>query len=523
MREHTHKHHSGCCGCFLDPMARRSFLAAIGGSALGAAAFTGGAAVAAAGGTLAERPKPSLEKKALVVQPALVYDLAKPREATSWRSWGGLHNESDVAAEVKRIEAELKDLDEKTEFPLTIRPVAQILNRNEAVELCKGDADVMLIYGASGGGGTIEALISPTRHNLVFVRHKSGPVYLWYEIVHPHMLRKSVDEYGQPGLEPTDVIVDKYEDVAWRLRALYALKNTVGSKIVCIGGPSGWGAGGRKAPEIAANLWKMDLLDFSYDELGKRIVAARANGDRVRRAEADAAEYLKQANVSLETDRGFVSRAFLLTEVFEEIMAEAGAQAITVNNCMSTIMPMSETTACLPLTLINDSGAMAFCESDFAVIPSGVLLHHIASLPVFLQDPTTPHHGMITLAHCTAPRKMDGKNLEKVRILTHYESDYGAAPKVDMRIGQTVTVIDPDFEDKRWIGFRGTIADNPFLDICRSQVDVTIEGDCDTLMQEMRGFHWMLAYGDHLKETGYALRKLGVGWYNLTTDRTYEA
>lgn len=84
-------------------------------------------------------------------------------------------------------------------------------------------------------------------------------------------------------------------------------------------------------------------------------------------------------------------------------------------------------------------------------------------------------------------------------------------------------MIDPDFASKRWIGFRGKIAENPDLDICRSQVDVTIEGDCQVLMEEMRGFHWMLAYGDHLKEMGYALRKLGIGWYNLTTNRSVEA
>ncbi len=267
----------------------------------------------------------------------------------------------------------------------------------------------------------------------------------------------------------------------------------------------------------------MDLVTVTYDDLGARIKAARANPERVERAGAEAAAYLKTPGTHLKTDAGFVSRAFLLTEVFEEIMADANAQAITVNHCMGTIMPLSETTACLPLSLINDAGALGFCESDFAVIPSGVLLHHIASMPVFLQDPTYPHHGVITLAHCTAPRKMDGKHLEEAHILTHFESDYGAAPKVNMRIGETVTVIDPDFHDKKWLGFRGAIQDNPFLDICRSQVDVAIEGDCDRLARDMRGFHWMLSYGDHLKETGYALRKLGIEWYNLSDDKTIEA
>ncbi|HNR36304.1 MAG TPA: sugar isomerase, partial [Candidatus Hydrogenedentes bacterium] len=185
--------------------------------------------------------------------------------------------------------------------------------------------------------------------------------------------------------------------------------------------------------------------------------------------------------------------------------------------------PMSETTACMPLSLINDEGLLAFCESDFVVIPSGVLLNHIAATPVFLNDPTYPHDGVITLAHCTAPSKMDGKRPEKVTVLTHYESDYGAAPKVDMRIGQPVTVIDPDFRSKRWIGFRGKIDANPFLDICRSQVDVTIEGDWERLAEEMAGFHWMLSYGDHLKETGYALRKMNIGWLNISETGTVKA
>jgi hypothetical protein len=190
---------------------------------------------------------------------------------------------------------------------------------------------------------------------------------------------------------------------------------------------------------------------------------------------------------------------------------------------MSTIMPMSETTACLPLSLINDSGALAFCESDFVVIPSGILLHHISGTPVFLNDPTYPHDGVITIAHCTAPRRMDGKRLEKATILTHFESDYGAAPKVEMQIGQVMTVLDPDFGCKRWIGFRGKVEANPFMAVCRSQVDVTIEGDCETLAQEMCGFHWMTGYGDYLKEVGYALGKMDIGWLNLSNPRATPA
>jgi hypothetical protein len=161
---------------------------------------------------------------------------------------------------------------------------------------------------------------------------------------------------------------------------------------------------------------------------------------------------------------------------------------------------------------LNDSNRLAFCESDFVVIPSGVLLSNISGQPVFLNDPTYPHDGLITLAHCTAPRKMNGESLEPARIMTHFESDYGAAPKVEMRKGQIVTNIIPDFKAERWVGLLAEIMDAPFMDICRSQIDVRFSCDSRKLAERMPGFHWMTAYGDHSRETGYALKRVGITW-----------
>jgi len=155
---------------------------------------------------------------------------------------------------------------------------------------------------------------------------------------------------------------------------------------------------------------------------------------------------------------------------------------------------------------------MAFCESDFVVIPAGVLLVNISGRPNFLNDPTYPHDGIITNAHCTGPRKLDGKNREPVRILTHFESDYGAAPKVEMHAGQKVTNIIPDFKAEHYLGLRGEIVAAPFLPICRSQIDIKIACPDHVLAEKMCGFHWMTIYGDYIKEAGYALKKIGIGW-----------
>jgi len=215
-----------------------------------------------------------------------------------------------------------------------------------------------------------------------------------------------------------------------------------------------------------------------------------------------------------------VVNAFLLTRVFKELMKREDAPAITVHHCMGTIIPMAQTTACFPLTLINDEGLMAFCESDFVVIPSGILLHYICGKPVFLQNPNFPHGGITTHAHCTAPRRMNGKDYEPVQIHTHYESDYGAAPKVQMRKGQIITVLAPSFSSEKWIGYRAKIIDHPFYDICRSQIDIEIDGDWRKLLKDKQGFHCMLCYGDYLREVGYALKKVGIEWQNITTERS---
>jgi hypothetical protein len=132
---------------------------------------------------------------------------------------------------------------------------------------------------------------------------------------------------------------------------------------------------------------------------------------------------------------------------------------------------------------------------------------------VFLHNSTFPHQRMVTCAHCTAPRRMNGSEYNPAVILTHYESDYGAAPKVEIPVGQPVTFVDPEYSTGRWVGIRGIVRGNPFYEICRSQQDVEIQGNWEALKAEARDSHWVMAYGDHLTELGYAARKLGLRWY----------
>ncbi len=315
------------------------------------------------------------------------------------------------------------------------------------------------------------------------------------------------------GVHVDDVVIDDTSELMWRLRALYGLKNFIGARIVALGGS--WGKYDSKAPQVARDRYKIDIIEVSYDDAGPRIRGIQKDRNLVSKAERWAKKYSSIPGTTIKTDKKFMVNTFLLYCVFKELMQQYDASAFTIKDCMSIVIPIAQTTPCLTLSLLNDEGLLAFCESDFVVIPSGILLHYISGKPVFLHNSTFPHNAIVTCAHCSAPRRMDGERYEQAKILTHFESEYGAAPKVEIPVGQVVTFIDPEYSSGRWVGFKGIVKSNPFLDICRSQQDVEIQGDWKKLKEEVRDSHWMMAYGDHLKEIGYACRKIGIRWEDI--------
>ncbi len=510
-------HEGQVCHCCPDShwhddlsVSRRGFLttATVGGVVLGGLSWA-----TLAGAAEPELPMPK-KRESLNVLPILVWNQARRAPMRSWRSWGGIETAEQAAQEAGRITKELAGIAKASDFPVEFAAVASVNNIKQMVNAPQVQkADVIIVYGA---GGAINGCQSFGKDVIVFQRHRSGPVYLQYEIVSPRFIRQHTDEAKLDNVTFDDIVTDSLDELTWRLRSLCGLKNTRGTKILCIGGAGGWAQPRGVVPDLVKKVWDFDLQTVTYEDLGRLIKEARADSNAVSLAKKRADTYLGRPGTSLETKRQFVDNCFLLDQVFRGLMKKADCQAITIQGCMATIMPIAQTAACLTLSTLNDDGYLAFCESDFVVIPSGVLLANISGNPVFLNDPTYPHDGVITLAHCTGPRKMDGKTLEDARIVTHFESDYGAAPKVEMSKGQVLTVLAPDFKSERWMGLRGKIVDAPFLPICRDQIDVAYDVPDQLVAQRMPGFHWMVGYGDYTKEIGYALRRVGIQWDKLS-------
>ncbi len=498
--------------------SRRRFLKAAGT----AAALTGinwlalARAEAASSVPVASTPLPA--GPPLRLQPLLVYSLDQKRDRTSWRSYGGLRTREDVDREIAKIKAELNELIGRSEFPLDCLPLATVNSDAEAKTLAGGSCDAFLLFGASGAQQWIEAFAATKKPNILFVRHKSGPVYLWYEIAHWRLLRKSEDVKAEPNLDFDDVVVDEYGDVLWRLRALYGVKASRGTTMLALGGLKAYSSPGQElGPAKAKEAWGYTIKSLGYDELKDRLAKARADNAVMTQVERQTETLLSTPNITLDTDRKFVVNTYVALKVIKDLMTENGATNLGVADCMGGLIPILDTPPCLALAELNDSGLTAFCHTDLTHTMPGVLMRWISSKPSFVCNSHFPHHGLVTLAHCAAPRKMNGRDLEPTKLMTHYESDYGAATKVFYPKGQVVTCIVPNLRCTKWFAFRGRILDSPSFDMCRSQMDIQIDGDWQSLTREMEGFHAIVTYGDYLREAGYAAQKAGaVEWKNYS-------
>lgn len=459
-------------------------------------------------------------RRPLVVKPILTYPLPTRQHQTSWRNWGGLETEEDAAKEAACIQVELDRLRSAADFPLRFLPLAKVRGAAQLAAIEDiAKADALLFYAAGDGAGDLMAEVNWIerlgKDTVFFVRHRSGPLYYWYEGASARFLRQHTDTQATRTVRFDDTVVDQMDEVLWRLRALCGLRATLGSRILVVGWPDRGGWLDQRTIQQVRRVWKLDIRGVSYQQLGKLLDAERQDRRAVEAARRRAEAYLKLPGTTLQTDFRFVLEAFLLEGVLLGLMQREDCRAVTAAACMSAIMPIAQTTACLPMSTLNDAGYLALCEADFGAIPAGMLLANLAGRPMFFCAPGFPHDGAITLAHCSAPRRMDGKTLAPARIMTHFESDYGAAPRVQMTAGQDVTMVMPDYAGKRYVGLSGRIEGNTGVDVCRTQIEVRLAVPSLLVAERMHGYRWVLVYGDYLRETGYALRRVRIAWERL--------
>jgi hypothetical protein len=124
----------------------------------------------------------AIPARKLRVQPVFMYTTYQRREKTSWKSWSSINTPEAAKEEAARIARELAAMAAEADFAMEILPLATVTTAEEARRVHDKDYDVVLVYPATGGGNVFSACLppKPDKDAIVFVRHRSGPVYYWY-------------------------------------------------------------------------------------------------------------------------------------------------------------------------------------------------------------------------------------------------------------------------------------------------------------------------------------------------------
>ena len=211
-------------------------------------------------------PETAPPRRPLKVAPLLLYSVPQRQPQTSWRSWGGIQCENDATDEINRISRELADLQKRADFPVEFADVARVQTPADLERVANlNQADAVICYAAGGWMEVLDTLGKMNKDLIIFCRHKSGPVYLWYEIISPRYLRQHTDKRAVAGVDEQDVVIDCQDALLCALRALCGLHNTKGMRIVAIGGVGAWAQPDGVVPKLVQDKWKWDIQVVDYD------------------------------------------------------------------------------------------------------------------------------------------------------------------------------------------------------------------------------------------------------------------
>ena len=271
--------------------------------------------------------------------------------------------------------------------------------------------------------------------------------------------------------------------------AAKALDRMRNHRIGLVGGPSSWltySLPDEKSLEgrfgIKILTIPMQEFDGAYESARKPLVARLAKEARS-----------KALSVAEITDED-LSRSARILVALEELVKRHKLTSVSVR-CFDFIGKYGAT-GCYAVSFLNDRGVVAGCEGDIPATVAMITLSEVTGSPTFLANPTYIRGHRLALAHCTiAPKLTAG-----YRYRTHFESGLGVAISGALKVRERVTVAryDREYNVLRAGEGRTIKGDTWSEELCRTQVEIEMDGDAEIIKENPMGNHIVMTYGNHV-------------------------
>ena len=393
--------------------------------------------------------------------------------------------------------------------------IEQVTSENQAIDVGRADAYVAVPFGNYNENdvnlfdASFTALYSKNRPVVLSVFPYEN-IWSYGAVFYPYFVRDTRKIDAFLNLKHQVYISKDRKNLRELLAALQVKFKVNHSKALCIGEPMyepyhswNWGyAMIRLAQEKFGLEWN-HLSSDKFLEKFKSWDKSFARGSILSEAAND------------YTPEGYdTSKAEKMYHIFREMLEEYDANVFTVNCLWSMIHNGCATTACYPLSKLNDEKIVSACEADITTMINMLIVSLASNSPAFMLNPYLfPEDNKLFVSHCTSPRKhsFDSESMDDFNIYSYYEKPLlPCGLQILKETGPvTVTGISHDKMDEM-IVIRGNIVRNTAFSSCRTQVEIDVEGDIREITENYEGRHWAMVYGDQSRKIQLAGQMLGL-------------
>jgi len=259
------------------------------------------------------------------------------------------------------------------------------------------------------------------------------------------------------------------------------------SRLGLIGEPSDWLVASDVDRAFLRGRLSIELVEIPIDELIDRAAAASPSRGEV-------AEFIKGASHVEEPDKDAIRGAVGVYHALRGLVDDHRLTACTVR-CFDLVKRL-ENTGCYALSRLNDERVPAGCEGDLQSLLSLYIAFLLSRSAAFMGNVASvdPEARRIGVAHCTCPLSMT----TQYAIRSHFESGLGVGIAGTLPAGPcTIFRLGGERLDQRFVREgvidRSTVRD----DLCRTQIEIAVDGSVDELLRSPLGNHHIVLGGRH--------------------------
>ncbi len=372
-----------------------------------------------------------------------------------------------------------------------------LITDKQKISLQLTECDIIIGLVVTGGSEELIIEASALRKPTIFIAHptmNSLPALLEAKPLAEELNNKVWSIYFD--VEKTSKVMNRLAKIIRGIEVALSLYNY---NLGLIGGISPWLVYSRIDPITAKKKLGINIVEVPLEEMYR--VYTTIGKEQV----IDLMERVKGNAEKIEVNNKRIIDALKLYITLRNIIKEKNLNAITIK-CFDIIFSL-DTTACLPLSILNSEGIVAGCEGDVPSAIAMIVLNKLSNKPVFMGNPSKIEGNKLMIAHCTAPMSIGNYILR-----THFETGRGVGIAVKYPEKSPVTLLrfSPSLDRMRVL--RGLIVKGePESNMhCRTQVTIELNVEASMLLEKSMGNHYALVIGDYAEELKSFAKTTGI-------------